>query len=201
MVAEFKFFCFWMYLAFYLDTSLRVCKGFDVPEANVVISYDYLKDTVELCQRFGRARQKRSSLTLMVEREDRPLSALKDVKKHQESIIKDFDPANYQHHIMARQQSLIDRERAASTILRDKARCERSPLEVLNIYAAKTKAVAKMEALEYGPDKLFRCKLVYSSLTRMLEGNGEGTTKKHAQYQSAMSILKQLRDSDRMKCL
>jgi ERCC4-related helicase len=51
--------------------SCKICvQGFDVPEANVVISYDYLKDTVELSQRFGRARQKTSSLTLMAERKE-----------------------------------------------------------------------------------------------------------------------------------
>eukprot|EP01082_Thalassiosira_pseudonana_P009278 g8229.t1 g8229 contig29:45842-48019(-) len=71
-------------------------EGFDVPEANVVISYDELKDTVELCQRFGRARQKTSCLTLMSERKDRPLTDLKDVKQHQDTIIKDFDPVKNQ---------------------------------------------------------------------------------------------------------
>jgi ERCC4-related helicase len=31
-------------------------QGFDVPEANVVISYDALKNSMELVQRFGRVR-------------------------------------------------------------------------------------------------------------------------------------------------
>ncbi|KAL3826330.1 hypothetical protein ACHAXA_003654 [Cyclostephanos tholiformis] len=62
-------------------------EGFDVPAINVVVSYDHLKDTVELCQCFGRARQKTSSLALMSERKDRPLAALKDVQRRQESII------------------------------------------------------------------------------------------------------------------
>ena len=148
-------------------------EGFDVPEANVVISYDYLKDTVELSQRFGRGRQKDSSLTLMSERKDRPLSALKDVKLRQESIIKDFNPKANKVSF-ARQQSQIDRERAAFSVLNDVKRCERSPLEVLNMYSAKTKAVSKIESMEQGPDKIFRCKHVYSSLFRTVEGSGEG---------------------------
>lgn len=170
-------------------------QGFDVPQANVVISYDYLKDTVELSQRFGRARQKSSSLTLMSERKDRPLSALKDVKMRQESIIKEFNPENKKISL-ARQQSQIDRERAAFSVLKDAARYERSPLEALNKYAAKTKAVAKIESMESGPDKIFRCNYVYASLSRTVDGIGEGTTKKQAQHTSAMSILNQLREMD-----
>ena len=167
-----------------------MAQGFDVPAANVVISYDHLKDTVELCQRFGRARQKTSSLTLMSERKDRPLSVLKDVKTRQESIIKEFDPTQNQNMSMARQQSIRDRERAAFSILKDTAGCEQSPQECLNVYCAKTKAVLKNESLECGPDKIFRCKLLYSSLTSETDivGNGEGNTKKHATNQSALSI-------------
>jgi len=171
-------------------------EGFDVPQANVVISYDYLKDTVELSQRFGRARQKTSSLTLMSERKDRPLSALKDVKMRQESIIKEFNPAMNKQVSQARQQSQVDRERASFSILMDTARCERSSVEVLNVYAAKTKAVSKIESMDSSPDKIFRCTWLYSSLTRDVDGRGEGTTKKQAQQQSALSILNKLQEMD-----
>lgn len=109
-------------------------EGFDVPEANVVVSYDDVKDTVELCQRFGRARHETSSLTLMAERQDRPLSALKEVKAHQDSIIKDFKPCHNKQQQIARQQSQNDRERSASFVLQDIALCKRSPLECLNMY-------------------------------------------------------------------
>lgn len=174
-------------------------QGFDVPEANVVISYDYLKDTVELSQRFGRARQKTSSLTLMSERRDRPLSALKDVKMIQEGIIQDFDPAKNKQISLSRQQSQNDRERAAFSTLLDTAKCERSPLEVLNIYAAKTKATANIESIQSGPDKIFRCEIVYRSLNRTVDGKGEGTTKKKAQHEAATSILNKLREMDKEK--
>ena len=170
-----------------------------MPEANVVISYDSLKDTVELSQRFGRARQKSSSLTLMSERKDRPLTALKDVKMRQESIIKEFDPEKNVKISLARKQSQNDRERAAFSVLKDTARCERSPIEVLNMYAAKTRAVAKTESIECGPDRNFRCKSVYSSLNRNVDGTGEAATKKKAQHQSALSILNKLREMDMAK--
>ena len=171
-------------------------EGFDVPEANVVISYDHLKDSVELSQRFGRGRKKDSSLTLMSERRDRPLSALKDVKMRQESIIKEFDPTKNKKISMSRQQSQIDRERAAATVLRDVARCEKSPLEVLNMYAAKTKAVSKTDSMEQGTDKIFRCKQSYSSIFKTVDGYGEGATKKHAQHMAALSIIDELRKMD-----
>ncbi|KAL7541307.1 hypothetical protein ACHAXR_010799 [Thalassiosira sp. AJA248-18] len=174
-------------------------EGFDVPEANVVISFDYLKDTVELSQRFGRARQKTSSLTLMSERKDRPLSALKDVKTIQESIIIEFDPEKSKQVSLARKQSQNDRERAAFSVLNDTARCERSPLEVLNMYAAKTKATTNIDAIDSGPDKIFRCKIVYASLNRTMDGSGEGTTKKLARHQAAKNILDKLREMDKEK--
>ena len=135
----------------------------------------------------------------MSERKDRPLSALKDVKMRQESIIKEFDPAMNKKVSQARQQSQSDRESAAFSVLRDTARCEQSPLEVLNMYAAKTKAVSKTESMDKGPDNIFRCKTVYSSLTRTVDGRGEGTTKNQARHQSALSILNKLREMDMSK--
>lgn len=174
-------------------------EGFDVPEANVVVSYDDLKDTVELCQRFGRARQTASSLTLMSERRDRPLSALKEVKAHQDSIIKDFKPSqsNRQHH-MARQQSQNDRERSASSVLQDIAHCKRSPLECLNMYAAKTKGVVDKEYIREG-DSSFECKMKYTSMNRTFIGNGRQTTKKRSQHLAALNIIEQLREDDRRR--
>ena len=167
-----------------------------MPEANVIISYDYLKDTVELSQRFGRGRQKDSSLTLMSERKDRPLSALKDVKVRQQSIIKVFDPGKIKKISMSRLQSQMDRERASSSVLMDIARCEKRPLEILNMYAAKTRAVAKIESMQQGPNKAFHCKQSYSSIFRNVEGHGEGTTKKQAQNEAALDILNKLREMD-----
>jgi len=54
-------------------------EGFDVPAANMVISFDHLKDSVELCQRFGRARQENCAIIVMDERKDRPKNFKKSV--------------------------------------------------------------------------------------------------------------------------
>lgn len=171
-------------------------QGFDVPEANVVISFDHLKDTVELAQRFGRARQTTSYLTLMSERRDRPLSALRDVKRQQDCIIKDFDPSKSEN-FARQQQSVKDRQCAAFSILLDTDRCESSPLEILNMYAAKTKAVVKIEYIEFGSDKIFRCKISFLNLLMTIEGKGKGKSKKQSQHHAAASILNQLRDRGR----
>lgn len=188
--------CIQLELHFPSLSHLQLSQGFDVPEANVVISYDHLKDTVELAQRFGRARQITSSLTLMSERRDRPLSALRDVKRQQDSIIKDFDPSKGEN-FARQQQSVRDRHRAAFPVLLDTVRCESSPLEVLNMYAAKTKALAKTDYIEVGFDKIFRCKISFSNLLMTIEGRGEGNSKKLSQHRAAASILNQLRERGR----
>jgi hypothetical protein len=132
----------------------------------------------------------------MSERKDRPLSALKDVQRRQESIIKDFVPGQNQDMSMARQQSIRDRERAALSILNDKARCEQRPLECLNTYCTKTKAVVVPEFTEFldGSHKIFRCNISFSSRSKNIVEYGEGTTKKEAQNESAKKILNQLRE-------
>ena len=61
--------------------------------ANVVISFDHMKDSVELCQRFGRARQEDSSKVVMDERRDRGVTRLQQVKQRQNGIIQEFDPS------------------------------------------------------------------------------------------------------------
>lgn len=130
----------------------------------------------------------------MAERKDRPLSALRDVKMQQDDIIGAFNPSKNEN-FARQQQSQKDRHRSAfSVLLSDTARCEASPLEVLNLYAAKTKAIAKTEFIEAGSDKNFHCKIMYSNLLLTIEGIGEGKTKKRSQHQAAASILNQLRE-------
>jgi ERCC4-related helicase len=64
-----------------------------VPAANVVISYDHMKDSVELCQRSGRARQQDSSIVILDERPDRPLSALETARNVQDDIVARYEPS------------------------------------------------------------------------------------------------------------
>lgn len=166
-----------------------------------MISYDDLKDTVELCQRFGRARAKTSSLSLMSERKDRPLATLKEVKKHQDTIIQDFKPSETKQQQISRQQSQNDRERAASSVLQDIDRCKLSPLECLNMYAAKTKAVVDTEYIREGTNRSFDCRMKYTSINRSMVGVGNAVAKKKAQHQAALNILEQLREDDRQRGL
>jgi hypothetical protein len=132
----------------------------------------------------------------MSERRDRPLAALKEVKIHQDSIIKDFKPSQCKQQQMAKQQSQNDRERAALSILQDVDRCERSPLECLNMYAAKTKAIADTEYIRSGSDRTFECSMKYTSINRAVVGNGQAGTKKQSQHLAALNILEQLRKFD-----
>ena len=97
-------------------------KGFDVPAANVVISFDHMKDSVELCQRFGRARQEDSSKVVMDERRDRGVTRLQQVKQRQNGIIQEFDPSKVsqsQKTDMAAQKS---REKMRRVFIREKSR-------------------------------------------------------------------------------
>jgi len=158
-----------------------------------VISYDHIKDTVELSQRFGRARAMNSSLHLLSERKDRPLVALKDVKKRQDSIIHSFCPRD-EHSISSRSiQSQHDRERAAYALLKDRDRCNHSPLEVLHTYSSKTKAVVREDIIKRD-GSVFHCSLIYASRSCNITGSGSGTTKKEAKRNSATVILDQLRN-------
>ena len=68
-------------------------EGFDVPQANVVILYDHLKDSVELCQRFGRARALKCSIVVLEERHDRPLVFLEQIRLHQDELVQTFTPS------------------------------------------------------------------------------------------------------------
>ena len=90
--------------------------------ANVVISFDHMKDSVELCQRFGRARQEDSSKVVMDERRDRGVTRLQQVKQRQNGIIQEFDPSKVsqsQKTDMAAQKS---REKMRRVFIREKSR-------------------------------------------------------------------------------
>lgn len=159
-----------------------------------MISYDHIKDAVELSQRFGRARAMDSSLHLLSERKDRPLVALKDVKKRQDSIITSFCPSRDDHSTSSRSiQSQQDRERAAYELLEDLDRCNHSPLAVLNTYSSKTKAVIREDIVKRD-GSMFHCSLIYASRSCNITGSGSGNTKKEAKRNSAFVILDQLRN-------
>eukprot|EP00549_Striatella_unipunctata_P018607 CAMPEP_0118679996 /NCGR_PEP_ID=MMETSP0800-20121206/4102_1 /TAXON_ID=210618 ORGANISM="Striatella unipunctata, Strain CCMP2910" /NCGR_SAMPLE_ID=MMETSP0800 /ASSEMBLY_ACC=CAM_ASM_000638 /LENGTH=648 /DNA_ID=CAMNT_0006576061 /DNA_START=215 /DNA_END=2161 /DNA_ORIENTATION=+ len=75
-----------------LVTTSVLEEGFDVPEANAVISYHSLNNSVELCQRFGRARRGKRGLVLMAERPDRSLTMLESSLATQNEMMNNFGP-------------------------------------------------------------------------------------------------------------
>jgi len=168
-------------------------EGFDVPEANVVISYDHLKDSVELCQRFGRARAEESSIVVMAERVDRPISRLEEVRQRQDLIIEKFDPANLdvvpQINIFTLQNQ---RENSAGkSILSNEVVCTNSPLHALKMYVDKTKAVLNIDIRV--TDRCFKSSMRYKSPLRDIEVSKQAGSKKKAKIMCATEVLQQLR--------
>lgn len=167
-------------------------EGFDVPSANVVISFDHLKDSVELCQRFGRARQGESAIVVMDERRDRPIEMLKRVKRQQDNMISAYNPnAVPKDNGAAAKIAQKNREVSASKVLFDRNKCNTSPLGSLNEFLQKTKS-----SLVENFDKLngvFQCKLKYESNITCVVAVGIGESKKKAKTQSALNLLEKLR--------
>lgn len=158
-------------------SPLILSKGFDVPAANVVICFDHMKSSVELCQRFGRARQDNSSTVVMEERKDRPVARLQEVKRRQDDIIVAFDPSKMYHadSDMATQKCY---ERSAFSILANESRCLMIPIAALNEYITKTKA-----SIEHKPSKnswKFHHEMGYKSIIRSESATATGHSKKEA---------------------
>ena len=166
-------------------------QGFDVPAANVVISYDHLKDSVELCQRFGRARHQESSIVVLDERPDRPLNLLASVEKLQDSIVQNFDPKSV--HLVNEETEKAkqrDRERQARSVLLQGISLETS-LQSINLYVKKTKAVLEESC---SPKQPFVVTMSYRSILRSISGiSHEGSNKKEARKNCAAKMLQALR--------
>jgi len=173
-------------------------QGFDVPAANVVISYNHLKDSVELCQRFGRARQVESSIVVLEERHDRPVSNLETVRVLQDELVQDYNPsANDAASDGTERRRQTDRERSAfRSILENVSKCQMSPTAAMNDYVKKTKALKTVEYRRL-QDGTFRCTMRYKSAIRSLKADATGTTKKIAERGSALLMLKMLTNEAR----
>lgn len=164
-----------------------VSKGFDVPAANVVISFDPIKNSVELCQRFGRARQQDSSIVVLDERADRRIPSLERVRETQESIIADFDLSRMARMDDAAElQKQQSRERNAASVLQQ---IDASPLASLNLYVKKTKAHLD-ESYHQG-----KCVLQYKTILRTVEAQSNLVTqsKKAAKRRCALKLLEALK--------
>ena len=165
-------------------------EGFDVPAANVVISFDALKDTVELAQRFGRARKQDRRIVVMDQRFDRTIEKLKKVRNQQNQLIDNFNPNNAQRDLKAELSSQQNRENGArSYLLKDVGINE--ALQTLNIYVKKTKAQSKESTKKAGEE--WKHNWQYQSVLRNVEATATASNKSMARKKCAKALLETLR--------
>jgi len=178
-------------------------EGFDVPAANVIISYDPLKNSVELAQRFGRARAEDRRVVLMDQRKDRPIAKLQQARRQQDDIIHAFrsptSGADAAKVTASQRIAQYNRERGARNVLQinnhDNASSAVS-LQACKLYGKKTKAhltETMTKQPEAGGGWLHTWE--YESVLRRLKAEGRGPTKKTARQLSAANLLNLLRDA------
>ena len=163
-----------------------------------MISYDHIKDAVELCQRTGRARDHDSSIVILDERPDRPLAMLEDVRAMQDEIVQAFDPSAtnpHQNNPQMEQARQLNREQTAlRRILEKHPRCHQHSLKAIHEYTQKTRASLMDEYSMCGHGR-FQCTLTYQSSLRNISVNGEHTSKKNAKQFCALALLATLEDA------
>lgn len=153
-----------------------------------------MKDSVELCQRFGRARQNDSSAIVMKQRQDRPVAMLEKVKSRQDEIIKEFDPTKVQINHDANKRAQNDRERNAAKLLSKMDEIDKKPVAILNIYVSKTKALLTNNISK--KQGLFHHGMVYESDLRQEIAMASGSSKKEAKKLCALRLLKNIKESN-----
>eukprot|EP00392_Amoebophrya_sp_AT5.2_P013022 g13133.t1 len=172
-------------------------EGFDVPAANVVISFDHLKNSVELAQRFGRARQTDRRVVVMDQRADRPLSRLEEVRDEQDALISDFAAGSgtgqpSAKEIAAEKSAQLSRERGAAAYLNEvPGKLAGEDVQRLNMFAKKTKAHLAEDCRKAAGDWCFVW--TYSSVLRELRSEARGQTKQAAKREAAGTLLGNLR--------
>ncbi|KAL3929529.1 MAG: hypothetical protein SGPRY_001923 [Prymnesium sp.] len=171
-------------------------EGFDVPEANVVISFDSLKNSVELAQRFGRARQAERRIVAMDERRDRPIARLEEVRREQDLLIEKFQPGEATRNIKADRAAQCSREMGARHLLLDLDwnDMRKSALSTFNLYVKKTKAMSTEEFQKTTDGHLFE--LTYKSALRDYRAEGRSMTKKAAKLEGTIKMLTLLDSQD-----
>ena len=152
-----------------------------------------MKDSVELCQRFGRARQEDSLRVVMDERKDRPVTKLQQVKQRQNEIIGAFDPCHKQPDNDAKLSAAQkNREKNAETVLEDTVGSLKAPVAVINLYVVKTKAHLKNKVSQNGEE--FHHEMTYKSILKSVAATGTGKSKKQAKAACALKVIEQLRN-------
>eukprot|EP00929_Paragymnodinium_shiwhaense_P107725 TRINITY_DN74099_c0_g1_i1.p1 TRINITY_DN74099_c0_g1~~TRINITY_DN74099_c0_g1_i1.p1 ORF type:complete len:638 (-),score=142.68 TRINITY_DN74099_c0_g1_i1:285-1925(-) len=164
-------------------------EGFDVPAANVVISFDHLKNSVELAQRFGRARQSDRRIVVMDQRRDRPIGRLEEVRREQDELIEQFSPASVVGNAEAEIAAQRSRERGASALLKEIQAT--TALQTLNLYVKKTKAQSA-ENCSKAADGTWQYTWQYDTVLRQLSALGSGASKADAKRDCAFRLLQML---------
>lgn len=174
-----------------LATSV-IEEGFDVPKANVVISFDPLKDSVELAQRFGRARQAERRIVAMDERRDRPIARLEQVRREQDLLIERFEPEAAAYDDAAERAKQTQREGLARQLLirHSAGDNDRGHVQLLNEYVKKTKAATTEDCRKHSLGFIYTW--TYTSPLRELRAEGRAATKKAAKAKCAANLLTKL---------
>ena len=156
-----------------------------------MLLYDSMKDSVELCQRYGRARAHDSAIVILDELDDRPVNMLERVRSVQDAIASAFDPANVGINNTEERQKQQDREQRAYQSVLCHEKCIKSPTLSLNEYRVKTRGVLTEKWSEH--DRLFQCEMQYKSILRTLDAIARGTSKKEARTRCSEKLLDELR--------
>ena len=148
-----------------------------------------MKDSVELCQRFGRARQEERSIVVLDERRDRPLELLQSIHCLQHEIVQRFDPKNIKYDQEAEIAKQRQREASAyKSILVNRECYVSEPLKKLNEYTSKTKG--NVDTLMEKTGNEFCCNLTYTNhLQESVNGSGMASSKQAAKSEAALEIL------------
>lgn len=167
-------------------------EGMDIPDANCVIRFDAVLHAVSLVQGRGRARQKDSSLIVLSERADRPVSKLEEAEAQQLHLMHTFqpirNPEEMEREHEQRRKEQQSRERSARAYLRLPGKNATTSVQ---LFAKKTKVDIQNNLYKEG--KLWCCSLSYSSVLRNLTAKGLAVGKKNAKKAAMAEMLYLLR--------
>ena len=151
-----------------------------------------MKDSVELCQRFGRARREESCIVVLDERPDRPVEKLESVQRLQESIVQGYTPQQGAPSQAEEEAKQRNREQAAvRSILSNKRKQEYSSVAELNEFVNKMTGLLEESCCKSGTT--FSHRMTYRTILRSVPDIvGSGMTKKEAKRNCALNMLSKL---------
>jgi len=172
-------------------------EGMDIPEANCVIRFDPLINSVSLVQGRGRARQEESSFVVLSERADRPVARLQEVEQEQQEFVTTFQPSSSEGCEEKKKAAQRSRVRGAADLLVAEKIAKAGVLATLNLYCKKTKV--SLEESYSGADGSWHCCMDYESCLWSCSAKGTGPTKKRAREDAAEQMLNVVREQQSLK--